>query len=780
MNGTGAPHDPTGTGSARPRLWHFSLHRPRRTLAAAALLCAVFACLTPGLFDRLASGGFTATGTPSEHAAAVADRYGAGRADLLLVLRPEPGRLDEPEVAGAGQRFAARLAREPGVDRVRSAWDGASPGLRSGDGRRALVLVDLAGDESDTARTAQRLVPEYSGRQGPFAVRAAGPAWALAQATRQAQHDLLRAELLAGPVVLAVIAIALRSLVAALLPVLLGGFAVLGAFAVLRALSAVTEVSVFATNLVGALGFGLAVDYALFVVARFREEHRPGVTARAAAAASLRTAGHTVAVSACLVCCALAVLFLFPFPFLTSMAWAGIVVVVLAALAATLLLPAWLVLLGDRVGRFDPLARVPWAPRPTVGGDSPLWRRIAREVTRRPVRYGGACAVLLVLMVAPFTSAHLGLADENVLPPHAEARTTAHLVQREFGFDPQRTLAVVLPRASAGDGPRAADGARAVTGAGPGGGGALDAYARRAGALPGVAAVRQGGSGPRGGGAVLLVTPSAAPQSGPAGDLVRDLRALPSPGPAYVSGWPAQVLDAREALASRLPWALLLVALGTAGVVHAFTRSVLVPLKVVAVGALSLTAVFGALVFVFQEGHLTWLVGGVTATGTLDMTIPLLLFCVAFGLSVDYELFLVSRVQEAYRRTGDNTGAVVRGIARTGRLFTAAALAVAVAMAALATSRVLLLKELGFGLALAVLVDATLVRGVLVPAVMRLAGHANWWAPGRKPGRAGPAGDGGGPPRGGTAAAGAGSVAGADGETSGDLAQAARKSSAAF
>ncbi|MGW9047450.1 MMPL family transporter [Streptomyces lydicus] len=726
------------SGQRRGRApWDWCVRAPRRVLLVAGMLCMLFGCTASGLDQRLSVGGFVASGTPSARAEEWAARFGADSPELLLVLHPRDARtsLDSPAARAAGRRMTQRLAAEPGVLRARSYWTGPDPQLRSPDGRFALVRVDLRGSETETARTARRLVPRYTARGGPFVVRATGAAWSLAQSTEQAHTDLVRAELIAAPLTFAILAVAFRSLVAALLPVLVGGVSAVGALAVLRVLTAVTDVSVFAVNLIGALGFGLAVDYALFMVARFREERARGLTPPDAAQASVRTAGRTVAVSAGTVTAALAALLVFPFSFLRSMAYAGMAVVVLAALTAVSVLPAVLACWCSRVESSDPLARLRWVPAPTIGADSALWRAVARAVTRHPLRWGTGCLLLLAVLMVPFGHGRPGLADERILPGGAEAHATADLIRREWGTSADGTLTIVLPRADPVAG-RAA----------------LDAYGRRLSALPGVREAvtatgryeggrRVGGgvptaAGSRPGGTVATLAMTPDPQSERAAGLVRAVRRLPSPGPAHLAGWAAQVVDARAALLSRLVPALALIAAGTLTVVFLFTRSVLIPLKVLAVAALSLTAALGGLVHVFQDGHLHRLLGDFTVTGTLDMTIPLLLFSVAFGLSVDYELFLLSRIQEHHRATGDNTAAVVHGIARTGRLFTAAALAVAVATGALATSGVLLLKELGFGLALAVLVDATVVRGVLVPAVMRLAGRANWWAPARlRPGR---------------------------------------------
>ncbi|MFG2290717.1 MMPL family transporter [Streptomyces sp. NPDC048595] len=723
---------------------------PRRVLITAGILCVLLGWVALGLGERLSVGGFAASGTPSARAETWAARYGADRPELLLVLhlRSAGLSLDSPAAQTAGRRITERLAAERGVSRARSYWTAPDEAPPSTDGRSALVHVDLDGSETDTARTAQRLVPHYTSRSGPFEVRAGGPAWSLAQSTEQARTDLVRAELIAAPLTFAILTVAFRSLAAALLPVVVGGLSAVGALAVLRVLTAATDVSVFAVNLIGALGFGLAVDYALFIVARFREERARGLAPPEAARATVATAGRTVAVSAGTVTAALAALLVFPFSFLRSMAYAGMAVALLAALTAVVVLPAVLVCWGPRIASLDPFGRLRWVPAPTIGAASPLWRAVATAVTRRPLWWGAGCLVLLAVLVLPFGHGRLGLADERILPGGAEARTTGELIHREWGTSGERALAVVLPRADPVAGRAELDaygrrlsalpgvrGATTVTGRYVGGERA--AWARPAGAAAGAAVPRARprppaappGSGERG--TVVRLTMSPDPQSERAADVVRAVRALPSPGPAHLAGWAAQIVDARSALLSRLPLAAALIAAGTMAVLFLFTRSVVIPLKVVAVAGLSLTAALGGIVHVFQDGHLQWLLGDFATTGTLDMTIPLLLFSVAFGLSVDYELFLLSRIQEHWRATRDTTASIVHGIARTGRLFTAAALTVAVAMGALASSGVLLLKELGFGLALAVVVDATVVRGVLVPSVMRLAGRANWWAPAR-------------------------------------------------
>ncbi|PRH78126.1 hypothetical protein C6N75_16590 [Streptomyces solincola] len=722
-------------------------------LAVAGVLCAVFAAASAGLYGRLASGGFAPTGTPSVRAAEAAARLGGERPDLVLLLRPvEAGTAARAQAA----RLVSRLTREPGVDQVRSPFppaagaatalrpsdSSAAPrppaggsALRTPDGRAALVLVHLAGDETAAARRAAELVPRYRAGNGPLRVEATGPAWATAQSTARSRADLLRAELLAAPLTFAVLVLAFRSLVAALLPVVVGGIATAGALAALHGATAFTPVSVFAVNLAAALGFGLAVDYSLLMVSRYREERALGRAPQAAVRTMTRTAGRTVAVSACTITAALAALLVFPFPFLRSMAYAGMGVAVLAAATAVTVIPAALVCLGPRVEALDPLRRSGRSrgADPAAQG-SRVWAALARAVTRRPVVSLTASGLLLALMLLPFTQVRLSLSDHRNLPVSAEAHAAADTVARLFPAASDRALTVVLPDAPVG------------AAAAP----ALDRYGRALSALPGAAAVSTptgryeagrrvpaapptpaAGRAPAAG-VLVTVVAEGPPYAEASAGLIRAVRALPAPGPVLVAGQAAATVDARSALADGLPLAGALIALATLAVVGLHTRSVLVPLKVVVVAAVSLTAALGCVALVFQHGRFAPLTEGFALTGTLDTTIPVLVFCIAFGLAVDYELFLLSRIQEHYRATGDNTAAVVEGIARTGRVFTAAALAVAVSVGALTWSQVMPLRQLGFGIALAVLIDATVVRGVLVPATMRLLGDANWWAPHRR------------------------------------------------
>ncbi|WEB38207.1 MMPL family transporter [Streptomyces yunnanensis] len=742
----GSPPPGPGLGKRADRSRLAALGRllvRRRVLVLVAVLLAVAAAVPigGGVSDRLSGGGFTDPAAESSKAAKLlADRFGSGAPNLVLLARTS-GSVDDPRAATAGRDLSRRLAQEPGVLSVTSYWttphELASP-LRARDGRSALVLLRLGGDEDRVRDIAKELVPRFTGRQGVLSLSATGTAQVYVEVEKQSDQDLVRAEAYAAPVMLLILLFVFGSAVAAVLPLLIGVCSILGTFVVLRVLSELTSVSVYAINITTALGLGLAIDYSLFIVTRYREERARGLDTAEAVAQSVRTAGRTVLFSALTVALSLSALLVFPLYFLRSFAYAGVAVVALSAIAALVVLPAVLGLLGPRIDALDVRRLFRRGPQPgadhdTLAGPADgtatggFWHRLATAVMRRPVLCAAGVITLLVLLGLPFTRISFGLVDDRVLPISAPAHRTAQSVQEEFSSRETSALSVVLPTVSG-----SADRDR------------IAAYAARLSTLPDVARVdtvtgsyaagRQvvaasAASFAAGDASWLSVVPSVEPDSSAGVKLAERVRADSAPGPVLVGGDGAELADTRDALAARLPEAALIIGATTVVLLFLFTGSVLVPFKAVLLNLLSLTATFGAMVYVFQEGHLRSLVGDFTVTGSVDISIPVLMFCVAFGLSMDYEVFLLSRIKEVYIETGDNPRAVAAGLERTGRLVSAAAVLVAVVMLALATSGITFLKLLGVGLALAVLLDATLVRGVLVPAVMRLAGRANWWAP---------------------------------------------------
>ncbi|MFV8131375.1 MMPL family transporter [Streptomyces syringium] len=707
---------------------------PRRTHVILVLFTIATAlCAWAGLMGlgRLTNSGFLPDDAPvRDDNRRLSAQYRAGGADLVLLVRADTD-VDSAAVAAQGRALGERVARSPGVVTAVSYWSAHDPALRSRDHRAALITVDLVEKESRATRAAQDLVPGFTGRQGPVTVSATGPAWASVQGMQQSRRDLLAGELIAVPLSTLVLLFVFRSLLAALIPLLTALVSVTGTLACLYALTFVMEVSVYAANVACALGFGLAVDYGLFVVTRFREERAAGSGPDEAVTRSTRTAGRTVAVSAGIVALSLCCLFTIPLGFIRSVAVAGILVALLSAAATVCLVPALLSAVGAHLDRWDVFVRLRRAGATGSAGaeEGAGWRRIGRAVCRRPVLWAFAATAALLVLVLPFGHAAFAPSDARVLPPAGEAHRTQEQLRRDFANVPDRTVTIGLPRGT----DRAA----------------LDTYARAVAALPGAAEVRTADGVYRGSthlpapagaapvsaapaGPVLTATAASGRESAEARRFVREIRGLPAPGGgALVSGEPVRVVDTTAVLSRALPPACVLAAAVTMLLLGWFTRSVLIPLKAVAMAVLSLGACVGGMVLIFQDGHLRGLLGGFTVTGTLDGAVALFVLVVAFALSVDYELFLLSRIREEYLATGDNTAAVIKGVQRTGRLVTAAALLVVSAMVALAASGVTLLKVIGVGLAIGVVVDATLVRGILVPALMAWAGRWNWWLPGR-------------------------------------------------
>ncbi|MDQ3896680.1 MAG: MMPL family transporter, partial [Actinomycetota bacterium] len=572
-------------------------------------------------------------------------------------------------------------------------------------------------DQSDAI---DRLTESLEPRPG---VTVGGGAAANVEVNRTVQSDLQRAELLAFPLLFLLSFWFFRSLVAAALPLLIGGLSIVGALVGLRLGAEITDLSVFAVNLVTAMGLGLAIDYSLFVVSRYREELRHGREPADAIVRSVKTAGRTVVFSAVTVAVSLAAMMVFPLPFLRSFAYAGIAVVALAALGAVVVLPALLAVLGRRVDKW-----VLWH-RPVKPEGTGFWHRVAVGVMRRPAPVAAAIILVLAVLGAPFLRIAFGLPDDRVLPASATSRQVQDAIRTGFSSNEAAALSVVAADAPLTDG-RAAQISRyaAELSLAPGAA-RVDAptgsyVAGQQVAPPNEASARFAGES----GTWLSVVPSVEPYSAAGEKLVKAVRAVPAPFDVQVAGSSAELVDSKHSLFGRMPLALGLIALVTFVALFLMTGGLLVPVKAIVVNLLSLSATFGAMVWIFQEGHLSGALD-FTATGTIATTMPILMFCIAFGLSMDYEVFLLSRIKEEYDVSGDNVSSVALGLERTGRIVTAAAALLAVVFLAFATSHVTFIKLFGLGLALAVILDATLIRAALVPAFMRMAGRANWWAP---------------------------------------------------
>ncbi|WP_141205070.1 MMPL family transporter [Streptomyces griseorubiginosus] len=680
--------------------------RPRLSLLAALVLTVLAVLAGSGVADRLGAGGWEDPAAESTYATKALEReFPDSQPNLLLLVDAGGASVDDPAVTAEADRLTARLAAERGITGVGSYWSARSPALRAEDGHEALIAARITGDEKQMGRTLDRIAPSLRGTHGPVKVEIGGIVAVRHEMQTIIQEDLTRAEMIALPITLLLLVMVFGSAIAALLPLGIGIVAILGTNAVLRGLTEFTDVSVFAMNLTTALGLGLAIDYALFIVRRFREELTAGADPLTAVATTLRTAGRTVLFSALTVAVSLAAMLLFPQYFLRSFAYAGMAVVLLAAAAALILLPAALLLLGPRVNSLD-LRKVFRRGRSSSPSPGTAWARGATLVMRRAPFFALATTAVLVLLGLPFLGVRFGTADDRQLPASAES----HVVQQHLrdGF------------------PGSPGGGLEVLAEGKAGPAQYAAYKNRVAALPEV--LRVDGPLVKGDSAYFTVQPRGEAVDAGAQHLVRELRAIKAPFDTKVTGTAAVLVDSKHAIGERLPWAGAFIVIVTLLLVFLLTGSVLIPLQAVLLNALSLTAMFGAVVWVFQDGHLSGLLG-FTSPGSIETTLPVLMFCVAFGLSMDYGVFLLSRIKEEHDRTGNHEEAIRHGLQRTGGLITAAAVILAVVMVAIGTSRVTNTKMLGLGIALAVLMDAMIVRSLLVPAVMKLTGKATWWAP---------------------------------------------------
>ncbi len=706
------------------RIGHLTVRR-RRTVLVVSVVALVLAGVVGGsVFARLSGGGFDDPDSESVRAAdLLEEHFGTGDPDLVLVVSAIDGTVDDPDVVAEGEAIIAELARTEGTDDVIGYWTAGRPdALASSAKDRAIVLLRVPGDQDDPTRTSriETLIEEYDTVRGPVRVQVGGPDRTFEQISATIESDLARAEAIAIPLTLILLIIVFGGVVAALLPVAIGVVAVLGAFFVLFAVTLATDVSIFSINLVTAMGLGLAIDYSLFVVSRYREELALGRTVEAAVVRTVETAGRTVAFSALTVAISLSALLIFPLYFLRSFAYAGVGVILVAMVTSVVSLPALLAVLGTRVDSWRLFRRRP----PAESGG--LWHRIAVSVMRRPATVAVTGVVVLLAAGIPFFGVSFGVPDDRVLPEGDPAREVADILRHEF--------------------PSAEADAFAVVALGVTTDAQVDAYAARVSTLENVTRVdavtgryvdgRQvappDATTARFAGDAstwLNVVPAVEPISPEGERLVAEIRELDFPfAETAVGGQSAALVDSKDAIFGLVPVAAGLIGGATFVLLFLMFGSLLVPLKAIVLNTLSLTATFGMMVWLFQEGNGADLFG-FTATGLTDTTTPILMFCIAFGLSMDYEVFLLSRIKEEHDRTGDNDLAVAAGLERTGRLVTAAALLLSITFFAFATSGVTFIKLFGFGLGVAVLVDAFIVRATLVPALMKLAGEWNWWAP---------------------------------------------------
>jgi RND superfamily putative drug exporter len=680
--------------------------RPRRVVAVAVVAAIAAGALGGSVADRLHPYGADDPTTDSVRADERLQRATGYDPGVGLVALVDTGTAGprSAEARRKVERVAKVVERDRDVARVDTFYETRDRALVARDGRSQYLTARFAADASDKAQqdAADRLRERLSAQPG---VKLGGQAAAAGEVNRTVEEDLRRAELLAFPLLFLMSLVFFRSLVAAALPLLVGGLAIVGTFLVLRVANELTEVSVFALNLTTGLGLGLAIDYSLFMVARYREEIAKDGPGLPALRRTMATAGRTVLFSSITVAAALGSLLVFPQRFLYSMGLGGSLVTLLAAAVALVVLPAVLALLGQRVNSLAP-RRLQRAAERDARPSEGAWYRLSRFVMRRPGPIAAVSAVTLILVGLPFMRIDFNTVDATVLPTTSEARQVDTTLKREF--PPNRTSPVYVALDSRPD-------AQAR------------AYAQRLRELPGAAAVTAPVAVSRDTSLVRVVSKGGETDDR-SQELVRDAREVPAPFEALAGGQAAEFVDFKSSLIDHLPAALAIVVVTTLIVLFLMTGSVVLPLKALVMNVLTLSATFGLLVLLFQDGRLEGLLD-YTSQGAIDTAMPVLLFAVAFGLSTDYGVFLLSRIKEARDGGASDSDAVALGLERTGRLVTAAALLFSIAIGALATSQIVFIKANGVGTALAVLIDASIIRALLVPSLMELLGSRNWWAP---------------------------------------------------
>ncbi|MGH3255966.1 MAG: MMPL family transporter, partial [Streptosporangiaceae bacterium] len=689
-----------------------------------------------GVFGRLSSGdNFTPPSSQSQREANQADQvFGRNEADVVVLYRSATMTVADPAYRQAVTTALDTLPRAD-VAGVSTYWSTGSPSLVSNDRHATYAVLQLTGADDAARHTTYdaikaELTPASLAANGVSAEVGGNVPMEVA-INNEVTADIAKAEGFSMPVLLILLMVIFGSLAAASLPLAIGGVAILGSFTVLRLLTMATTVSIYSVNITTILGVGLGIDYGLFMVTRFREElHRQG-TVELAVARTVATAGRTVAVSGVTVAVALTSLMLFRVDFLRSMGYGGVATVAVDVLAAVTVLPALLAVLGPKVNALRIRRSV---HRPARDEESGAWYRLARSVMRRPIVYVTVITIALLALGAPFLRISWGGTDARTLPAASTIRQVSQTLDSDFPVNSTDPIEALLT------GPAATSQAH------------LGAYIRDVEAIPGVisahvtgikagvgagrragvgAGRRAGvGAGRRDSVARVDIGYTPAPVSDAARHIVTEIRAIPVPAgtAVLVGGTTAGLIDELSSLGSTLPWMALLVCVSTFVLLFLAFGSVVLPLKAIVMNVLSLSATFGIVVWIFQWGHLSGLLR-FTPTGSIDPTMPILMLAIIFGLSMDYEVFLLSRIRERYDQTGDNTVAVATGLQRTGGVITSLALLLIIVIGAFSASGITFIKLMGVGMIVALIVDASVVRILLVPATMRLLGRANWWAP---------------------------------------------------
>ncbi len=687
------------------RLATFLHAHGRRVLLVTLIGAAIAGAFGFGVAKHMSPYGADDPATQSVQATNRFEAAAGRKIDPGIVAIVDAGDVRRSAARRRVDQVATQLRSQPDVASVRSFYDTHDPAMVSRDRRLTYVIAYFkTRSDRQLQDAAQRTEDQFAGQRD---VLLGGEQIANAQANTQVGHDLAHAELLAFPFIFLLSLLFFRSLVASFLPVLLGGLSIVATFFALRIVSSFVDLSVFSLNFVTGLGLGLAIDYSLFMVSRYREEAVTSGFGLETLRRTLQTAGRTILFSSLTVAAAVASLAIFPQRFLYSMGIAGALTPLIAATLALVVLPALLTVLGPRINALAPKRLQRAADRNARPAQSGAWYRLSRLVMRRPGRIAALCTALLIALGIPFTGIKFVSITASLLPHSASARQVDDTLAHQF--PPNRTSPVEVVVGAPASSPQ------------------VKVLSARISRLPDVSAIAR--PQPAGANTSLLnVAPIQRPLSNATQQLVRDVRAMRAPVYVGVAGQTAALLDLEHSLGAHLPAVLALIVAATLIILFLLTGSVVLPLKAVVMNTLSLSAVLGILVLIFQDGRLQGLLS-YTSPGALDATQPIFLAAVAFGLATDYGVFLLSRIKEARDSGVSDSEAVAVGLERTGRIVTAAAVLFAVAIGAFATSKLVFIKELGLGTALAVLIDASIIRALLVPSLMELLGSWNWWAP---------------------------------------------------
>ena len=656
------------------------------------------------VFGKLDSGGYSDPKSDSAKAFTyLTDVFKVKDPAVVLVVETKDG-ITNPSAIATATKLENQIKTESGVDSTLSYWSaGGAPSLKSTDGKSAFLFIFSDDVDWDNVQSlGKNIQAKYDGKFEDLTVYASGTGVFAHAINTKISEDLKLSESISIPLTFILLVFVFGGLVASAMPLLVGVSAILASFLVIYLLTFVTGVSIFALNLITGLGLGLGIDYALLIVNRFREELHAGRSVDESIKRTVNTAGKTVFYSGLTIVITLAALVLFPQMFLKSFGYAGVTVVVMAVLGALVALPALLAILGTRI---DKLVVRKSSITPKEDG---RWAQTARFVMRRPVAVVMLSLIVLTVLAAPIKNIVFSQVDSRVLPASNSAALASKIISDRFPGQEGNPIEIIVP-----------NGATMGT--------QINQYTNEIAQVPGI--VRIGDSQVSGNDVRVTAIHSMGPRTPAAEVLIKDIRKIRAPEGTLIGGVAADYADTQIGIAKTMPWALLWIAIGVLILLFVFTGSIILPIKAIILNILSLGATLGVITWIFVDGHLKWLVGDFTVTGSVDTGSIILVAVVAFGLSMDYEVFLLSRIKEEHDAGRSNVESVATGLQRSARIITAAAGLLAIVFASFMLSGVTSIKMLGFGVAFAILLDASLVRALLVPALMRLFGERNWWAP---------------------------------------------------